>query len=544
MYYDKKKILVTCALPYANGPIHIGHILEHIQADIWVRYKRMKGHEVWFICADDAHGTPILLKSKQLGIDPEKMISSINSEHIRDFLKFNINHDNYYSTHSPENLFFLRKIYKRLEKKGLIHKRIISQFFDCENNIFLPDRFVKGSCPICLAKEQYGDHCEKCGRIYSASELINPKSVLSDIRPVLKDSLHFFFNLPYFSSMLKSWISSGVLECSVVKKIMEWFKIGLREWDISRDSPYFGFNIPGFLDKYFYVWLDAPIGYISTFKNLCDKKPNLIFNDFWKKDSKNELYHFIGKDIIYFHSLFWPAILEGSNFRKPTKIFVHGHVTINGLKISKSRGSIFSVDNWIKNLDSDSLRYYYATKISSKIQDIEINLENFVQKFNSDIINKIVNLASRTAYFLSNKFNCYLSKNIDDKILYSSFIGNTKEVESYLEKSEFNLAIVVIMKCADIANSYIDEKKPWIMIKNIKEYNNLHNICTTGINFFRILMTWLKPVMPDLAKRTESFLKIKLTWNNIYCPLINHKISVFKPLCSRLNKSQLDFTIS
>lgn len=536
----KKKFLVTCALPYANGPIHIGHILEHIQADIWVRYKKMRGHEVWFICADDAHGTPILLKSKQLGIDPEQLITDIRKEHIRDLSRFNINYDNYYSTHSAENLFFLKDIYSRLEVKGLIKKKIISQLFDCKSNMFLPDRFVKGFCPVCSAREQYGDHCEKCGRTYAAIELINPRSVISGTKPILKDSLHFFFNLPYFSSMLRSWISSGVLEQSVVNKIMEWFETGLQEWDISRDGPYFGYNIPGFLNKYFYVWLDAPIGYISTFKNLCNKNTNLIFDEFWREDSETALYHFIGKDIIYFHSLFWPAILEGSNFRKPTKIFVHGHVTINGLKISKSKGSIISVDTWLKDLDSDSLRYYYATKISSKVQDIEINGDNFIGKFNSDIVNKIINLASRTVYFISNYFNSYLSKSIDNKDLYSSFVNGTKEIECFLENSELNLATMVIVKFADAANSYVDDKKPWIMLKKIKERNNLHNVCTTVINLFRILMTWLKPIMPDLAKKTEEFLNIELIWNEICNPILNHKVSNFKPLCQRIRKSQLN----
>ncbi|XBC38815.1 MAG: methionine--tRNA ligase [Buchnera aphidicola (Melaphis rhois)] len=536
-----KKILVTCAFPYSNGSIHIGHMLEHIQADIWVRYKRMKGHEVWFICADDAHGTPIMLKSKQLGIDPEQFIISIRDEHISDFLRFNINYDNYYSTHSKENLSFLTEIYHCLEAKGLIKKKVISQFFDCEKNMFLPDRFVKGSCPMCLSQEQYGDHCDQCGRTYSCIELINPKSVLSGNKPILKNSLHLFFNLPYFSTMLQSWICSGVLEVSIVNKVMEWFQHGLKEWDISRDGPYFGFNIPGFLDKYFYVWLDAPIGYISTFKNLCNKIDHLIFDDFWKEGTKSELYHFIGKDIVYFHSLFWPAILEGSNFRKPTKIFVHGHVTLNGLKLSKSKGSSISAKNWIKNLSSDSLRYYYSTKISSKIKDVEINSDHFLHKFNSDIVNKIINLASRVAYFLSNYFDNFLSKNIENQSLYSDFVDNTKKIEFFLEKCDFNLVTIIIMQCADIANNYIDTKKPWIISKNIEKYDNLHDVCTLGVNLFKILMTWLKPIMPDLAKKTESFLNIELVWNNVNLPLLDHKISDFKPLCKRITKSQLIF---
>ncbi|ANF16916.1 methionine--tRNA ligase [Buchnera aphidicola (Schlechtendalia chinensis)] len=537
----KKKILVTCAFPYANGPIHIGHILEHIQADIWVRYKKMRGYEVWFICADDAHGTPIMLQSKKLKKDPEKFIISIYKEHVKDFLNFNISYDNYYSTHSPENNFFLKKIYNCLKDKGLIKTKVISQFFDRKENMFLPDRFVRGLCPVCFSEEQYGDHCEKCGRTYSSTELVSPKSVLSGIQPVLRDSLHFFFDLPHFSPMLKSWISSGVLENSIVNKVMEWFIHGLKEWDISRDGPYFGFNIPGFSDKYFYVWLDAPVGYISTFKNLCDKKDSLVFDEFWNADSKHELYHFIGKDIVYFHSLFWPAILEGSGFRKPTKIFVHGHVTINGSKISKSKGLMISADNWFKNLDSDSLRYYYFTKISSKVQDIEVNSDIFIQQFNTNVVNKIVNLASRISRFISFYFNCYLSKNLDNQILYDSFVNSTKKIEFFLEKCEFSSANLLIMKFANIANSYIDEKKPWVMAKNINDRDNLHNVCTTGINFFRILIIWLKSVMPDLAKKVEFFLNSKLTWNSIYIPLLDHKISIFKPLYKKIKRSQLDF---
>ncbi|XBC41508.1 MAG: methionine--tRNA ligase [Buchnera aphidicola (Nurudea yanoniella)] len=534
-------MLVTCAFPYANGPIHIGHMLEHIQADIWVRFKRMKGNEVWFICADDAHGTPIMLKSNQLGITPEHLISSVKTEHIKDFSKFNIKYDNYYSTHSQENLFFLKKIYYRLRNKGLIKKRVISQLFDFSKNIFLPDRFVKGSCPFCLAIEQYGDHCEKCGSTYSSLDLINPISVLSGTKPILKDSLHFFFDLPYFSSFLKSWIHSGILEKSVVNKIMEWFNTGLKEWDISRDGPYFGFNIPGFLNKYFYVWLDASIGYISTFKNLCKKNIDLVFNEFWKENSDTELYHFIGKDIIYFHSLFWPAILEGSNFRKPTKIFVHGHVTINGLKISKSKGLVITANRWLKNLDSDSLRYYYATKISKTIKDIEINSDSFLNKFNSDIVNNIVNLASRIASFLSNHFNCYLSNDIDNIILYNTFVSGTERIEYFLERNDFSLAISLIMQFSDMANSYIDKKKPWVMIKDIKKFKDLHNVCTTGINLFKIIMTWLKPIIPNLAKKAESFLKIELIWNDICNPLLNRKISVFSTFCTRIKKVQTKF---
>ncbi|AAO26838.1 methionyl-tRNA synthetase [Buchnera aphidicola str. Bp (Baizongia pistaciae)] len=539
----KKRILVTCAFPYANGSLHIGHFLEHIQADIWVRYKKMRGHEVWFICADDAHGTPIMLKSQSLKMSPESFISDIYKDHVNDLEKFNINYDNYYSTHSSENSYFLKKIYHILDKKGLIQTRNIFQLFDNTKRVFLPDRFVKGACPICHTKDQYGDHCEVCGSSYSAVELIKPVSMLSGNCPILKKSLHFFFNLPYFESMLRSWVMSGVLQASVVKKLDEWFKLGLREWDISRDSPYFGFNIPGFLDKYFYVWLDAPIGYISTFKNLCTQRNNLNFLDFWKKNSECELYQFIGKDIVYFHSLFWPSILEASNFRKPTKIFVHGHVTINGLKLSKSRGDCILAKNWIKNLDSDSLRYYYASKLSSKIQDIEVNAKHFLYKINSDVVNKIVNLASRVSSFINIYFNNELSSRIDDLALYKRFVTSSSYIEKMLENCEFNSAISMVISLADIANSYVDNKKPWNLTKNIKNSNTLHDICTTVLNLFRILMTWLKPVMPDLAKNSEKFLNIKLEWANICIPLLNHKISIFKALRHRIEDKQIKFLL-
>lgn len=538
----KKKILVTCALPYANGPLHIGHMLEHIQADIWVRYKKMRGYdELWFICADDAHGTPIMLKAQSLEIKPEDFIKNIYLEHKIDLFDFNISYDNYYSTHSPENYFLLNKIYKKLLNRGLIKKRRIKQLFDCNKNMFLPDRFVKGSCPVCLVSDQYGDHCEYCGTSYSAIDLINPKSVLSKEKPILKDSIHFFFNLPFFEKMLREWISSGVLHQSVEKKLEEWFKIGLKEWDISRDSPYFGFTIPGYVDKFFYVWLDAPIGYISTFQNFCNKKTHVTFNEYWNKESNSELYHFIGKDIIYFHGLFWPAILEASDYRKPTKIFVHGHVTMNGLKLSKSKGLCISARTWLNFLDSDSLRYYYASKLSSKIKDIEVNVEHLIQKVNSDLVNKIVNLASRISKFLTCNFNNVLSSRIDDLNLYNKFVDFTNNLEMLFEQCEFSSVISNILKLASLANNYIDKKQPWIMNRDVKNRDILHDICTTVINLFRILMTWLKPIVPDLAIVAEKFLNKELLWSEISIPLFNHKIEKFFILRKRLDITACNF---
>jgi methionyl-tRNA synthetase len=530
-----RKILVTCALPYANGSIHIGHMLEHIQADIWVRYHRMRGHEVWFISADDAHGTAIMLKSEDLGISSNQLIKNIHKEHKIDFLNFRISHDNYYSTHSLENLCLLRTIFKSLNEKGLIKEKKIYQFYDNVKNIFLPDRFIKGICPICKSKNQYGDNCEICSATYEPIDLINPISVLSGKKPILKNTKHLYFNLPFFSSMLKKWIHSGVLEHSVIKKTEEWFKKGLQSWGISRDAPYFGFKIPQYADKYFYVWLDAPIGYMSTFKNLCFKNKKLNFNEFWSLQSNCELYHFIGKDIIYFHTLFWPAILEASSFRKPNGIFVHGHLTMHGLKLSKSRGALIKASDWIKCFDSDSLRYYYASKLSRKVHDIEINLEEFIQKINSDIVNKLVNLPSRNAGFIHKYFDGYLSDKLDNSELYQYFINSSSSIAEFLENREFSFAIKESMRLVDIANQYINEKKPWTIVITKKNIYELQKICTMGINLFRIIMIFLKPILPDLAIKTESFLISKLTWKSIREPLLSHKINEFIPLYKRLS---------
>ncbi|QJC37154.1 methionine--tRNA ligase [Enterobacteriaceae endosymbiont of Donacia thalassina] len=534
----KKKILVTCALPYANGSIHLGHMLEHIQADIWVRYHRMIGNEIYFICADDAHGTPVMLKALQLKINPEDMINKIYYEHITDLKNFNISYDNYYTTHSHENFFFSKLIFNRLKKQKFIKKKIIQQLYDISHNIFLPDRFVKGICPNCKSINQYGDHCECCGSTYSSIDLITPISILSNTTPILCNSEHFFFDLPKFKNFLKNWITSGVLNHKIKNKIQEWFILGLKKWDITRDGPYFGFKIPKYMNKYFYVWLDAPIGYISTFKNLCDKK-KINFYEWWKRNSSKELYHFIGKDIIYFHSLFWPAILEGSNFRKPTKLFVHGHVTLNGFKMSKSKGNFITAKKWLNFLDSDSLRYYYASKISSDINDIDFNLSDFVYKINGDIVNKIVNLASRNSYFINNYFNDNLSKNID-MLLYLKFVKKSEIIHEYFIQGKFSHVIKQIVILSDIANCYIDKYKPWLLIKNNLKKKEVQSICSMGINMFRVIMIYIKPIMPILSYKTELFLKNKLCINKIKIPLINKKINKFKPLFFRININNLN----
>ncbi|MBX4132911.1 methionine--tRNA ligase [Frischella sp. Ac48] len=537
---DKRRILVTCALPYANGAIHLGHMLEHIQADVWVRYQRMRGHEIYFICADDAHGTPIMLKAEQLGITPEQLIASVKQEHKRDFAGFNISFDNYHSTHSPENRELSELIYQRLQNHGYIKTKIISQLFDPEKQMFLPDRFVKGTCPKCKSPDQYGDNCEVCSATYSPIELINPKSVISGATPIIKDSEHYFFDLPEFKSMLQEWIRSGSLQEQVANKMQEWFESGLQPWDISRDAPYFGFEIPGVPGKYFYVWLDAPIGYMGSFKNYCDHRGTISFDDFWQKDSSTELYHFIGKDIVYFHSLFWPAMLEGSDHRKPTNIFVHGYVTVDGAKMSKSRGTFIQANTYLKYLDPDCLRYYYAAKSSAAIDDIDLSLEDFVQRVNSDIVNKVVNIASRCAGFIHKRFDGKLSQYILDQDLYDMFIAKASIIGEHYETRELGKAIREIMALADEANRFIDEKAPWIVAKQADQEQLLQDICSMGINLFRVIMTYLTPVIPSLSQRSEEFLNTTLQWDTLDQPLVNHTINKFKTLFSRIEMSNIE----
>ncbi|WP_105902387.1 methionine--tRNA ligase [Vibrio gangliei] len=543
MATDPRKILVTCALPYANGSIHLGHMLEHIQADVWVRYQRLRGNTVNFICADDAHGTPIMLKAQQLGIKPEDMIAEVQKEHEQDFVGFNISFDNYHSTHSEENRELASLIYLRLKENGFITSRTISQLFDPEKEMFLPDRFVKGTCPKCKAEDQYGDNCDACGETYSPTDLINPKSAVSGATPVMKDSEHFFFDLPQFQSMLKEWTRSGSLQAETANKMQEWFEGGLQQWDISRDAPYFGFEIPGEKNKFFYVWLDAPIGYMGSFKNLCDKRDDLNFDDYWKQDSDAELYHFIGKDIVYFHSLFWPAMLDGAGFRKPNNVFVHGYVTVNGAKMSKSKGTFVKASTYLKHLDPECLRYYYAAKLNSRIDDLDLNLEDFTQRVNSDVVNKIVNLASRNAGFITKRFEGKLSTQFAEPALYQEFADAADRIGELYETREFGRAIREITALADKANQYVDEKAPWVVAKEEGKDQELQDICTVGINLFRVLMTYLKPVMPELAARSEAFLNETLTWENIAQPLVAHDITKFKALFNRIDPKHVEAMI-
>lgn len=542
MANQKRKMLVTCALPYANGAIHLGHMLEHIQADIWVRFQRMRGNEVHFVCADDAHGTPIMLNADKLGITPEQLIEKAKADHEADFAGFNISFDNYHSTHSEENRQITTDIYKTLKANGFIKSKVISQLFDPEKNMFLPDRFVKGTCPKCKAEDQYGDNCEVCASTYSPMDLINPRSAVSGATPVVKESEHFFFDLPSFEGMLKEWTRSGSLQPEIANKMQEWFESGLQQWDISRDAPYFGFEIPDAENKFFYVWLDAPIGYMASFKNLCDRA-GINFDEFWKKDSTTELYHFIGKDIVYFHSLFWPAMLEGSGYRKPTNVFAHGYVTVDGAKMSKSRGTFIQANTYLKHLDPECLRYYYAAKLNDRIEDLDFNLDDFVQRVNSDIVNKLVNLASRNAGFIAKRFDGKLAEKLDDEALFNEFTAQAETIANFYENREFNKAIRAVMELTDKANKYIDDKAPWVIAKEEGKEAELQAVCSMGIELFRVLMSYLKPVLPKLAERAEAFLQSELRWDNIVSPLFGHTVAPFKSLFSRLEKKQIDAVI-
>ena len=539
----KRRILVTSALPYANGEIHLGHLLEYIQTDIWVRFQKMQGNECHYVCADDAHGTPIMLKADEMGIDPEELIAGVSERHLADFKDFNVDFSQFHSTHSEENRHYSELIYSRLKDSGFIKTRVISQAYDPEKEMFLPDRFIKGECPKCGAEDQYGDNCEVCGATYSTTDLKNARSVVSGAVPIEKESEHYFFDLPQFEQQLKEWTNAGHLQDEVSNKLAEWFEQGLQQWDISRDKPYFGFQIPGTEDKYFYVWLDAPIGYMASFKKLCDNS-DLEFDDFFAKGSDTELYHFIGKDIVYFHALFWPATLMGSNFRTPNAIFAHGFLSVNGQKMSKSRGTFIQARTYLETLNPECLRYYYAYKLSSKIDDIDLNLEDFKQRVNSDIVGKVVNIASRSASFVVKKYDKELSAECIEQELYNEFVAAGPEIAAHYEARNFGHAMRSIMKLADKANQYIDEKKPWQLAKEEGKAQEVHEVTSLAINLFRVLMTYLKPVLPEMAKSSEEFLNIdSLNWEDIKSPLTSHHINKFKPLMTRIEDEQLEAMI-
>ncbi len=538
-----RNILVTNALPYANGPIHMGHLLGYIQADIWVRAMRAMGHQVTYVCADDAHGTAIMLRAEANNISAEQQIANVQQEHERDFAGFRVQFDHYDSTHSEANRARASEIYLKNRDAGHIAIRPVSQLFDPEKGMFLSDRFIKGTCPKCKTEDQYGDACESCGTTYNATELIDPRSTLSGATPIEKSSDHYFFKLPDFSEYLQQWTrDQGRLPVSIANKLDEWFEAGLSDWDISRDAPYFGFEIPEAPNKYFYVWVDAPIGYMSSFENyIKSKRPDLNFDDYWKKDSKNEVYHFIGKDIVYFHALFWPAMLEGANYRTPTGLFVNGFLTVNGQKMSKSRGTFIKAETYLQHLNPEHLRYYFASKLSDKVEDSDLNLDDFVQKVNSDLVGKVVNIASRCAKFINKDFNNTLSSQCTEPELVQSFIDAGDSIIKAYEAREFSSAIREIMALADRANQYIDEKKPWALAKIEGEAQQVHDVCSVGINLFRQLAVYLAPVLPTLADQVQTFLKLEqfdfASRQNI---LLAHVIENFQPLMQRVDKTKVD----
>ena len=534
-----RNILVTSALPYANGPLHLGHMLEQVQTDIWVRFQRSRGHNCMYVCADDAHGTAIMLTAEALGISPEEQIANVQAEHERDSAGFGINFDNFYSTHSAENRYWSEEIYRRLKANGHIDSRSITQAFDPEKELFLADRFIKGSCPRCKSPDQYGDNCEVCGATYSPAELIDAVSAISGAKPIEKDSTHFFFKLPDFEAMLGQWIDSGTLQPQIANKLREWTEAGLQEWDISRDAPYFGFEIPGEPGKFFYVWLDAPIGYMASFQNYCEREGE-DFDRYWQADSTAELYHFIGKDIINFHGLFWPAMLHSANLRTPTAIYVHGFLTVNGTKMSKSRGTFINASTYLEHLDAEYLRYYFAAKLSSGVDDIDLNLEDFVQRVNSDVVGKVVNIASRCAGFLRKGFDNRLTDECTEADLVNEFIQAGEAIAGLYEAREFNKAIREIIALADRANQYIDERKPWVMAKEEGRETEVHATCSVGINLFRVLMTYLKPVLPAMADKAEAFLNTSLDWTALQGPLLSHELSKFKPLMTRVEAKDVE----
>jgi len=540
-----RKILVTSALPYANGPIHLGHMLEYIQTDIWARFQRLRGNSCIFAWADDAHGTPIMLRAQQEGIEPQELIDKMKAEHERDFNDFFISYDNFHSTHSDENKFFSEQIYLAAKAKGNITVKTIKQAYDPEANMFLPDRFVKGDCPKCGTSDQYGDNCESCGATYSTTELKNPYSVVSGATPVEKDSEHYFFKVSDYADFLKEWVNGSdgknrAVQKEIANKMNEWLDGGLNDWDISRDAPYWGFKIPDTEDKYFYVWLDAPIGYIASFKNYCDKT-GTDFDEYWKPDSETELYHFIGKDIAYFHTLFWPAVLKSADFRLPTAVFCHGFLMVNGEKMSKSRGTFIQARAYLDHLPAEPLRYYYAAKLNNTVDDIDLNLQDFQQRVNSDLVGKVVNIASRCAGFISKKFEGKLSASMADEALYKNFTDASDSIAQAYEDRRYSKAMREIMALADLANQYVDEKQPWVLAKDEDRQQEVQDICSQGLNMFRAIMVYLKPVLPELAKKSEDFLNAgELQWDSVSSPLFGTEINKFKALMTRIEEDKVN----
>lgn len=546
-----RKILVTSALPYANGSIHLGHMVEHIQTDVWVRFQKLRGHECYYCCADDTHGTPVMLAAQKQGIAPEDMIAKVREEHLADFTGFNIGYDNYYSTHSPENKQFSQDIYRALKTGGKIESRVIEQLFDPEKQMFLPDRFVKGECPKCHAQDQYGDNCEVCGTTYSPTELINPYSAVSGVKPELRESEHFFFKLGECADFLKAWTSGNNphdgkphLQPEALNKMKEWLGEGeettLSDWDISRDAPYFGFEIPDAPGKYFYVWLDAPVGYMASFKNLCDRI-GVDFDEYFKADSQTEMYHFIGKDILYFHALFWPAMLHFSGHRAPTGVYAHGFLTVDGQKMSKSRGTFITAKSYLEQgLNPEWMRYYIAAKLNSKIEDIDLNLQDFISRVNSDLVGKYVNIAARASGFIAKRFEGCL-KDVADSALLAKLTAQSEAIAECYESREYAKALRDIMALADIVNEYVDANKPWELAKQEGQDARLHEVCSELINAFTVLTAYLAPVLPKVAENAAKFLNLEaITWANTRETLGKHAINKYKHLMQRVEQKQVD----
>jgi methionyl-tRNA synthetase len=537
---QKRKILVTSALPYVNGSPHMGHLVEYIQTDIWVRFQKLRGHNCIYVCASDAHGTPIMLKARELGITPEALTEGYAAEFASDFRDFGVQFDNYHTTHSPENEKLVSEMFTVLRDKGDIYTRTIEQAYDEKEGMFLPDRFVRGTCPFCKTADQYGDACENCSKTYAPADLIDPVSVISGTAPVRRESEHYFFRLSEYGDRLRRWMSDATLDKNVVGKLDEWFEAGLQDWDISRDAPYFGFRIPGTKDKYFYVWLDAPVGYMASFMNLCERRDDLDFDSYWRPNSDAEVYHFIGKDIMYFHTLFWPAVLAGSGFRTPTSVFAHGFLTVNGQKMSKSRGTFIKARTYLDNLDPSFLRYYYAAKLGPTIEDIDLNLEDFIARVNSDLVGKLVNIASRCAGFISKRFDGQLADSLPDEALFAEFQAASESIASHYERREYSKAMRSIMALADKANRYIDEQKPWVMIKNADRVADVQLVCTQGLNMFRSLMIYLAPVIPAVAENARHYLReAEWQWQDAKRPLLSTTLPKFEPLLTRVEPDQV-----
>jgi methionyl-tRNA synthetase len=541
----KRQLLVTNALPYANGKIHLGHLLGYIQSDIWVRVMRELGHQTHFICGSDSHGTPIMLRAEKEGISPEQLVARVHQEHQADFAAFGVKFDNFYTTHSEENKHLVESIYQTLCDADAITVREIEQLYDQDKAMFLPDRYVKGSCPRCQAPDQYGDNCEVCGATYTPNDLIDPRSVISNTTPIHKKSEHFFFKLSQCQDFLSQWMNDSTLQPEIKNKLKEWFKDGLKDWDISRDRPYFGFNIPGEKDKYFYVWLDAPVGYMASFQHYIDhQQASLQFDDYWKDDQKTELHHFIGKDIIYFHALFWPAILNKAGYRTPTGIYANGMLTVSGKKMSKSRGTFINAETFLEHANPEQLRYYFAAKLSSSSEDIDLNLNDFVQRINSDLIGKYVNIASRSASFIQKYFDLTLAEQCDDPALWQHFIDQAQSIAQHFEQREFSHAVRAIMAMTDKANQYIDQHKPWLLIKDPQQQHKAHQVCSLCLELFRILSTYLKPILPETAQKVADFLNgDELSWSTLTQARWGQRIKPFQTLMTRIDPKHIDVLI-